>query len=373
MKLIAAVVIISIALWTRQALCAETITIGLIAPISGHWALEGRQMKQVVTLLAEKCNAGGGLLGKKVTIITEDDAGNPDHAVAAAQRLVLQKPAAVIGSYGSAVTQAVQEIFDTAGVVQITNGSTAEKLTEQGYKRFFRTCPRDDDQALSAEQVIQSRGYKRVALLHDNTLYSSKLAARTASLLKDAGIEIIADTELVPGKNDYRDILNAVKEKQPEVLFFTGYYPEAGVLLRQKKELGWTVPAIGGDASYSAELIQIAGKEAAEGFHFLSMPLIKNLPSPEAKQFLPEYNKKYDQPLTSIYGLLAGDAFKVICAAIAATGTIEADRISRYLHADMKNFPGLSGMISFDEMGDREGRIFVEYSLDKNGKPVLQL
>jgi branched-chain amino acid transport system substrate-binding protein len=103
------------------------------------------------------------------------------------------------------------------------------------------------------------------------------------------------------------------------------------------------------------------------------MPLIKNLPSPEAKQFLPEYNKKYDQPLTSIYGLLAGDAFKVICAAIAATGTIEADRISRYLHADMKNFPGLSGMISFDEMGDREGRIFVEYSLDKNGKPVLQL
>ena len=366
-------ILIAFSAWTTNAISQETITIGLLAPLSGRWASEGLQMRQVVELLAKECNDSGGLLGKRIDVIIEDDAGDVKTAVAAARKLVSRQSVAVIGTYGSGVTAAVQPEFDKAGIIQITNGSTAVRLTEKGFKYFFRICPRDDEQARAAAQVIMDSGYKRVAILYDTTLYSKRLAYRTKDLIKEAGITIVYDDSLKPGKKDYRDILSNVQEKQPDVVFFTGYYPETGLLLRHKRERGWGVPFIGGDASYSSELVKTAGKEAIAGFYFLSLPLIQNLPSPEAKKFLPHYYKQYGKPLASVYGLLAGDAFKVIVAAIATTGTTEKSSLSNYLHNTMKGFPGLSGLISFNEKGDRTGRIFVEYKVNMAGNADLQL
>jgi branched-chain amino acid transport system substrate-binding protein len=330
-------------------------------------------MRQVVELLAKECNDSGGLLGKRIAVISEDDAGDVKTAVTAARKLVSRQPVAVIGTYGSGVTAAVQSVFDKAGIIQITNGSTSVRLTEMGFKYFFRICPRDDEQARTAAQIIMDAGYKKVAILRDTTLYSKRLASRTEALLKEAGIMIVWNSSLNPGQKDYRNLLGNIREKQPDVVFFTGYYSETGVLLRDKREQGWSVPWIGGDASYSSELVKTAGKEAIAGFHFLSLPLLQNLPSPEAKKFRPHYCKQYGKPLASVYGLLAGDAFKVIVAAIAATGTTEPSSVSRYLHSTMKDFPGLSGLISFNEKGDREGRVFVEYKVDTQGNADLQL
>ena len=126
-------------------------------------------MKQVVELLAEELNAKGGLLGKKVEVVSEDDGGDPRTASLAAQRLTTQGVVAVIGTYGSAVTEATQNIYDEAKIVQIANGSTAVRLTEKGLKYFFRTCPRDDEQGQVAVEPSQKSGVKKVAILHDNT------------------------------------------------------------------------------------------------------------------------------------------------------------------------------------------------------------
>jgi branched-chain amino acid transport system substrate-binding protein len=351
---------------------AGPIKIGLMGPMTGPWASEGQEMKQVVDLLAEDVNATGGVLGRKVEVVSEDDGGDPKTAALAAQKLVTQKVVAVIGTYGSSITEATQNIFNEAKIPQIANGSTAIRLTEKGLKYFFRTCPRDDEQAKVAANYIQSMGYKKLAILHDNTTYAKGLADEAKGLLEKAGVEIVFFDALTPGEKDYTAILTKMKAAEPDAVFFTGYYPEAGLLLNQKKAMNWAVPFIGGDATNNTDLVKIAGADAAEGFAFVSPPLPKDLPSPEAKAFLASFTKKYGKPPASIYSVLAGDGFRVLIAAIRATKSTEADKVSDYLHNQLKDFPGLTGKISFNAKGDRVGEVYRVYKVNAQGEFILQ-
>jgi len=346
--------------------------IGLMGPMTGPWASEGQEMKQVVDLLAEDLNAKGGVLGRKVEVVSEDDGGDPKTAALAAQKLVTQKVVAVIGTYGSSITEASQNIYNEAKIPQIANGSTAIRLTEKGLKYFFRTCPRDDEQAKVGAQYIQSMGYKKLAILHDNTTYAKGLADETKGLVEKAGVEIVFFDALTPGEKDYTAILTKMKAANPDAVFFTGYYPEGGLLLNQKKGMNWPVPFIGGDATNNPDLVKIAGAEAAEGFAFLSPPLPKDLPTPEAKAFLESFTKKYGKAPASIYSVLAGDGFRVLIAAIQATKTTEADKVSEYLHTQLKDFAGLTGKLSFNAKGDRVGEVYKVYKVNAQGEFILQ-
>jgi len=351
---------------------ADTIKIGLMGPMTGPWASEGQEMKQVLDLLAADLNAKGGVLGKKVEVIADDDGGDPRTAALAAQRLATQGIVAVIGTYGSSVTEATQNIYNESKIIQIANGSTAIRLSEKGLKYFFRTCPRDDEQGRVAVQAIGKLGYKNVAILHDNTTYAKGLADEAKGLLEGKGAKIVFFDALTPGERDYTAILTKLKGANPDVVFFTGYYPEAGLLLRQKKEMNWNVPFIGGDATNNPDLVKIAGKDAAQGFYFLSAPLPKDLPSPEAKAFLNEFTKKYGHAPNSIYAVLAGDGFRVITAAIQATQSTDPEKLAGYLHKDLKEFAGLTGKIAFNEKGDRVGEVYRVYKVDAEGNFVLQ-
>ncbi len=351
----------------------EYIKVGLLGPMTGPLADEGKQMKEVVELLAADLNAQGGVLGKKVQIITADDQGTVEGGITGAQELIDQGVVAAIGSYPSSVTAAAQSIFSKAGVLQITNASTAAPLSQKGIKTFLRICSNDDDQAEAGAEVISERGYKKVAILHDDTLYSKGLANSTRALLEKKGMQITFDEALPAGRDNYKEILIQIKKTNPDVIFFTGYYPEAGVLLRQKRELGWKVPIIGGDASNNPDLIKIAGKKAAKGFQFLSLPRPENLPSLEAKEFLLQYKNKYGHRVNSIYAMLAGDAFRVITFAIEQTKSTKGDVMANYLLNDLKAYKGFTGLISFDKNGDREGQIFVDYQYNAKGKAALQL
>jgi len=346
--------------------------IGLMGPMTGPWASEGQEMKQVVDLLAEDLNAKGGVLGRKVEVVSEDDGGDPKTAALAAQKLVTQKVVAVIGTYGSSITEASQNIYNEAKIPQIANGSTAIRLTEKGLKYFFRTCPRDDEQAKVGAQYIQSMGYKKLAILHDNTTYAKGLADETKGLVEKAGVEIVFFDALTPGEKDYTAILTKMKAANPDAVFFTGYYPEGGLLLNQKKGMNWPVPFIGGDATNNPDLVKIAGAEAAEGFAFLSPPLPKDLPTPEAKAFLESFTKKYGKAPASIYSVLAGDGFRVLIAAIQATKTTEADKVGEYLHTQLKDFAGLTGKLSFNAKGDRVGEVYKVYKVNAQGEFILQ-
>ncbi|MEN6439065.1 MAG: branched-chain amino acid ABC transporter substrate-binding protein [Syntrophobacter sp.] len=355
------------------ALAAGPIKIGLMGPMTGSWASEGQEMKQVVELLAEEVNAKGGVNGQKVEVISEDDGGDPRTAALAAQRLATLGVVAVVGTYGSAVTEATQNTYDEAKIIQIANGSTAIRLTEKNLKYFFRTCPRDDEQAKVAAATIRKLNIRKVAILHDNSTYAKGLADETKGLLgKDKSVEIVFFDALTPKEQDYTTILTKMKGANPDFVFFTGYYGEAGLLLKQKREMGWNVPFMGGDATNNPDLVKVAGKEGAAGFYFISAPLPKDLPSEEAKAFLATFSKKHGNPPGSIYSVLAGDGFRVTIAALEQAKAADSGKMADYLHSGLKDYPGLTGKISFNEKGDRVGEVYKVYRVNPEGQFILQ-
>ncbi|MBB5347258.1 branched-chain amino acid ABC transporter substrate-binding protein [Desulfoprunum benzoelyticum] len=355
-----------------SALAADTVKIGLMGPMTGAWASEGQEMKQVVELLADELNQKGGLLGKQVAVISEDDAGDPRQASLAANRLATQGIVGVIGTYGSSITEATQNIYDEAGIIQVANGSTAIRLSEKGLANFFRTCPRDDEQGKVATATISKLGHKKIAILHDNTSYAKGLAEEAQANLKGLNIPVVFFDALTPGERDYNTILTKMKAAGPDFVFFTGYYPEAGLLLRQKKEMGWDVPFMGGDAVNNPELVKIAGAAATEGFLFLTPPLPKDLDTPEAKSFVAAFEKKFGSAPKSIYPVLAGDGFRVLAEAIKGANSVEPAKVSAFMKTALKDFPGLTGKISFNDKGDRIGEVYRVYQVNNQGDFVLQ-
>ena len=336
---------------------ADAIRIGLMCPLTGKWASEGQDMQQIVSLLE---------------LIVEDDAGDPRTASLAAQKLASAGVMAVIGTYGSAVTEASQNIIDEAEIMQIATGSTSVRLTEKGLPLFFRTCPRDDEQGRVASKVIAAKGFKKVAILHDNSSYAKGLAEEAQKGLKDAGVPVVFYDALTPSERDYTAILTKLKAADPDLIFFTGYYPEAGMLLRQKKEMHWDVPMMGGDAANNTDLVKIAGKDAAKGYFFISPPSAHDFDTPEAKDFFSRYKAQYNSLPSSVWSVLAGDAFKVIVAALQAGTDANPEAVAKYLKKDLKEYPGLTGKLGFNEKGDRIGDLYKVYEVDGNGGFVLQ-
>ena len=370
MKKVAAFIVLAL-----FALCvpaqAQDVKIGLMCPLTGAWANEGQDMQRMLEILVDDLNAQGGINGNKVELITEDDGGSPRTAALAAQRLVSSGVVAVVGTYGSAVTEASQAIYDEAKVVQIATGSTSIRLTEKRFSRFFRTCPRDDDQGKAVAAAVVKLGFNKIALVHDSSSYAMGLAAEAEPLLKAANVEIVYFDALTPGERDYSTILTKLKSLAPQAIVFTGYYPEAGMLLRQMQEMGWQAPILGGDATNNMGLVEIAGKEAAKGYYFISPPGPQDLTSQTAQDFMAKYQAKYGDLPRSIWAVLAGDAFNVIVKAIEKTGP-DADAIAQYLHNDLKDFNGFSGAISFDEKGDRVGDLYRLYQVSGEGQFILQ-
>ena len=349
----------------------KVIKVGVFEPTSGQNAGGGKKeilgieyahsLKPTVTINGEEYS---------VQLVYADNASDANKAPSAAQTLISQGVSVVIGTYGSAVTEATQNILAESELVQIGTGSTSVRLTEKGLPLFFRTCPRDDAQGKAAAAAIIKAGYKKVALLHDNSSYAKGLAEESQAALEKAGVKIIFYDALTPGERDYTAILTKLKAANPDLIFFTGYYPETGMLLRQKKEMGWDVPMMGGDAANHQDLVKIAGPEAAAGYFFVSPPLPQDMDTDEAKNFLKAFKDRYKTVPVSVWAVLAGDAYKVLEAAIAK-GNDDPEKIAEWLK-QLKELPTLSGKMGFDEKGDRVGDFYRIYKVNNAGKFELQ-
>ena len=139
------------------------------------------------------------------------------------------------------------------------------------------------------------------------------------------------------------------------------------MLLRQKKEMHWDVPMMGGDAANNTDLVKIAGKDAAKGYFFISPPSAHDFDTPEAKDFFSRYKAQYNSLPSSVWSVLAGDAFKVIVAALQAGTDANPEAVAKYLKKDLKEYPGLTGKLGFNEKGDRIGDLYKVYEVDGNG------
>lgn len=356
---------------TSIGFAADPIRIGLQGPITGSWALEGEMAVNSVQVVADRINAEGGVLGRPIEIVIGDDQGEPRQSALVAQRMISQDVVAVIGTYGSSIAEPSQLIYEDAGIVNIAYGATAVELTERGYRYFFRTNFRDDRQGdFFAELVENELGSKRVAIVHDNTTFAAGLAeAARDAMAHVSGSEIVFYDAVTPGDRDFTATVSRMRVQNPDVVYFTAYYPEAGLFLRQMRDAGVDATFVGGNAAINDEFVEIAGVDVAAGSLITQEPLPTDLPYPEAAEFLEEYIARHGAAPSSPWPVLAADALSVFAAAIEATGSTDSDVLADYLRTDL-SINGITGPIAFDDVGDRAGAIYKAYSVDEDGNIV---
>ena len=350
------------------------VVIGLQGPITGPYAIEGEMAKQCVETAAALINEKGGILdGRMIEIRMADDACQPKAGALAAMKLISQKDVvASIQTYGSSVTEPASNLYEKFNKLNIAYGATRTDLTEKGLKYFLRTCGRTDTQGnFFAEYVVNVFGAKRIAIMHDNQTFSVGLAEDTKKGLQskiDAGeVEIVYYDAITPGESDFTVPLTKLRETNPDIFYFTGYFPEAGLVIRQARNIGIKCPFVGGDAAINEEFIKIAGLDMAKGCLMTQEALLKDLRYPEAVEFKEAYNTKYGYIPSSPWAVYAADALNVIAYVIDQAGSTDSDVLVDYLKNELENFPGITGPIGFDEKGDRIGTGISLYVVTETG------
>ena len=349
------------------------IKIGLQGPMTGDYAYEGQGFEKAVKLLVEQTNEAGGLLGREIELVIEDDAGDPTQAALVAQRLVDANIVAAIGAYNSTATEPASEIYNDAGLLHVTPSSTATGLTQKGFERFFRVCFLDDRQGLFAAQFMNDvLGAQNIGILHDNSTYAQGLAEHTKRYSEEMGLNVAFYDAINPDDQDFTPILTNIGGAGLDAIYFTGYHAQAGLLLKQAADLGLDLTWVTGNASNNPEMIQIAGLQNAIGTYVTTEPLPKDVDYPEARKFVADFEAKYGESPDSVWWMMAAEAFNVIRYAIEETESTDSKVLAEFMHNEAKDINGLTGpILGWDEKGDREGTIHVAYIIDENGNFVL--
>jgi branched-chain amino acid transport system substrate-binding protein len=331
----------------------DVIRIGVAGPMTGPQAKLGSDFRNGVTIAVDDWNSRGGLLGKKIEIVVADDQADPKQAVSVANKLVNEGVAGVIGHFNSSCSIPASDVYNRAGIPMITPASTNPQLTERGYTGVFRVCGRDDQQGrVAAEFVLRKLALKRVAIIHDKTTYGQGLSGEFRKNL-GAGVEVVYSGGVTLGDKDFKTVLTSIKAKNPELIYFGGIYPEAGLLVKQSRELGLTVPFMSGDGSIDLKFVEIAGAEAAEGTYLTFSPDPKN--TPQAKGFIDAYTARFGD--LGPYSIYAYDAVTALLSAIKEAGSAEGKTVIGKLHTS--KFSGASGTCVFMEKGDVAGAPYV--------------
>lgn len=325
----------------------DTIKIGVAGPLTGDQAKMGTDLRNGVELAVSEWNEKGGVLGKKIELLAEDDQHDPKLAVTVANKLVSLGAAGVVGHWNSSASIPASEVYkDRGNIPMITPASTNPQLTERGFENVFRVCGRDDQQGkVAAEFVLKELKSKKVAVIHDKTTYGQGLADEFKKAL-GSETEVVYYGVVIQGDKDFRAVLTSIKEKSPELIYFGGIYPEAGLLVKQARELGIKSSFMSGDGTIDKEFIKIAGKENAEGTYLTFSPDPSNMAG--AKSFLEKYRTKYGEH--GPYSIYAYDAANILLTGIKNAGSVEGKKISDAIRS-LKH-EGALGSVEFDKKGD---------------------
>jgi branched-chain amino acid transport system substrate-binding protein len=354
----------------------EPIRIGFQGPLTGPWAIEGDWALKSVQIAVRLINEQGGVLGRPLELVVEDDGGTPKGGVLAAQKLVAAGVKFVVGTYGSMVCMPSSDIYEEAQVVVINYGCTRVDLSARGLRYYFRTSGRDDSQALYfADVVVPLFNAKRVAIMHDNTAYALGVAEDTRKFLQpkvEAGeVEIVYYDAIMPGERDYTPALTALRDTNPDIWYYTGYYPEWALLLRQGMDMGLKTVAVGSNACPISETVNIAGLDAVVGATITQEPLPAFLVHPEATKFVQAYIAEHGSIHDSPWATYAADAVNTIAFAIAATESTDPQVIADYLRQSEVIGTGITGPLAFSPQGDRLGVPYTLLICTEKGESAL--
>lgn len=347
---------------------SDKIVIGVYADLTGNTSTFGEETKNGVTLAVEEINAKGGVLGKQIELKIEDTRSDPIQAKNAVTKLIqVEKSTAIIGEVASKLSLAGAPVCQENGVPMITPSSTNPEVTKKG-DYIFRVCFLDTFQgAVLAKFAHDNLKTTKVSILYDNSNdYSVGLAEFFKEAFTKMGGTIAGELTFKATDSDFRSQLTTIRGQNPQVVFVPGYYDKMGLIARQAREQGITVPILGGDGWSSPDLLKGAGN-ALEGC-FFSDHYSPDDPDPKIQEFVKKYSEKFGKTPTGL-AALAYDAANVLFAAMETAKSADRKAIRDALAA-VENFAGVSGNISMDE--NRDARKSASVLAIKGGKITFE-
>jgi branched-chain amino acid transport system substrate-binding protein len=322
------------------------IKVGEVDPLSGSVSQFGIGCHRGILLALERINAVGGVLGREVQLVTEDDQSKAGQSAAAVRKLISQdKVVAILGDATSSSTLESAPIAQQAKIPMITPSATNLRVTEVG-DFIFRVCLLDDFQGrVLARFAREKLKAQRIFMLTDvRQDYSVDLGRYFKAAFTDLGGAIAGQQSYLTGDTVFRSQLTSIRAALPDAIFVPGYYSEVALIVKQGRQIGLRVPFIGCGGWANQALVTVGGK-AIDGCYFTNQ-FSPNDQAPVGKQFVTKYEAKY-RSVPDAFGALAYDAASILCDAIRRAGAVGSQEIRDAL-AKTAGFEGVTGTISLD-------------------------
>ena len=359
--------LVSLAIAGSITVAHADVVIGVAGPHTGAYAAFGAQLWNGASAAAKAINDAGGIDGEMIKLVKADDACEPKQAVSVANRLVDSDEAiAVVGHFCSSSSIPASNIYEEAGVLQVTPASTNPGFTDRGLPNVFRVCGRDDQQGdVAASYIVSQLGAKRVAIIHDKDTYGKGLADATKSTLNAYGVKEVLYEGLTRGEKDFNALVTKIRSVDADVVYFGGLHSEAGVLVRQMREQGVDAVFISGDGIVSDEFVAVAGSP-----QYVNGVLMTFGADPTTyaagKDVVEQFRKSGIEP--EGYVMYSYAAMQVVAEALKAAD-LDPVKASDWLHAN--KVETVMGTKAFDEKGDLLVSDYVMYEWDKEGKYAM--
>ncbi|MDH0746643.1 branched-chain amino acid ABC transporter substrate-binding protein [Pseudomonas sp. GD03842] len=346
-------------------LAQADVKIGVAGPMTGANASFGQQYMKGAQAAADAINAAGGVNGEKIVLVQGDDACEPKQAVAVANKMSQEKVAGVVGHFCSSSTIPASEVYDEAGIIAITPGSTNPTVTERGLSAMFRMCGRDDQQGVVAgDYIVDVLKGKKIAVINDKDTYGKGLADATAKQLTARGVKPVLEEGLTRGEKDFSALVTKIRSVGADVVYFGGLHPEAGPLVRQLREQGLKdVKFMSDDGVVTDELVTTAGGAQYVDGVYMTFGADPRL-LPDSKAVVEQFRKSGYEP--EGYTLYAYASVQALAAGFNGAKSNKGEAAAAFL----KSHPvkTVMGEKAWDAKGDLKVSDYVVYQWDKDGK-----
>jgi branched-chain amino acid transport system substrate-binding protein len=328
---------------------APAVKVGVLAPLSGFAAADGKSALTGVEIAAEEINGKGGLLGRRVELVVYDDQADPKQAVSFARRLVeLDKVSLIIGASYSGASLAAAPVANEAGVPFMAAYAVHPDIT-RGKPFAFRMGLLGPVQGRVGAQLVSDLQVKRVAVLTIQNDFGRSLEAGFREHAGKVGLEIVFADLYPPGNQNFTPVLARIRASGAEALYASGYYAEAANLVRQARALGMRIPIIGQEGYDSPKFIELAGP-AAEGV-LITTTLDRDSRNPEVQGFLSKYRAKAGIPADMV-AASGYSALKVLAMAAQKAGRLEPAVVGWTLKSMANLDTAVGHVYRFTEDGD---------------------
>ena len=344
------------------SMAADTIKIALAGPVTGAVAQYGEMQFIGAEMAIEQINKAGGVNGAMLEGVKYDDACDPKQAVAVANKIVNDEVKYVVGHLCSSSTQPASDIYEDEGIMMITAASTSPDITARGYQLVFRTIGLDSLQGPTAGNFIADHiKPKTVAVVHDKQQYGEGIATAVKQTLEGKGTKVAVFEGINAGDKDFSSLISKLKQANVDFVYYGGYHPELGLLLRQSAEKGLKAKFMGPEGVGNKEISAIAGP-ASEG---LLVTLPKSFDQDPKNQALVEAFKAKKEDPTGPFVFPAYAAVQVMAEGMKKAGSTDTAKVAEALRSNSFDTP--TGTLEFDEKGDLKNFNFVVYEWHQDG------